>query len=316
MASLEVVVPKLAAAGAGNQVTATRYERLFTELGYRTQSVVEPTGQADVVVALNAYRSGPAISTVADHVPVVVVLTGTDVYRFMDEHPARVRGSLDRATRLVGLNDRVGDTLTTSDRAKLTIIKEGAAVGAPRRPDASAFDVAVIGHLRDEKNPKLVAEAVADLGPNSPVRVRHYGDAYSEQWSVWADAETAANTNWEWCGYVPRDELGEVYATSNLLVNSSEMEGGANVISEAVMARLPILASEIPGNVGVLGSSYPGYFAPDDANDLRTELLRLQADADRLEQLTAAVEERTQEFTEEREQQGWQHLLAELVGAN
>ena len=312
MAVIELIVPNLAATSAGNSVTADRYEKLFNAVGHATTSVAQPSGNADVVVALNAYRSASTISALDGDVPLVVVLTGTDIYRFIDEDPARVRSSLNRADRLVGLNDCVGDVLTSEDRAKLTVIKEGAIRGLPRQPNPEGFEVVVVGHLRDEKDPKLVAEAVAGLGPESTVQVQHYGDAYTDEWAGWARDETASNPRWSWQGVRPRHEIDEVYATSRLLINSSRVEGGANVISEAVAASLPILASEIPGNVGVLGPTYPGYFTPGDAAALRAELHRISTNHSRLAELVAAVESLQPEFTEEREQQHWAGLLAEL----
>ena len=49
-------------------------------------------------------------------------------------------------------------------------------------------------------------------------------------------------------------------ARSHLLVVSSAMEGGANVIAEAARIGTPVLASRVSGNVGMLGRNYPGYF--------------------------------------------------------
>jgi glycosyltransferase involved in cell wall biosynthesis len=57
------------------------------------------------------------------------------------------------------------------------------------------------------------------------------------------------------------------------------MEGGANVVSEAIRIGVPVLASRIPGNVGLLGAGYPGYFPPGDAAALAALLARAQADA-------------------------------------
>ena len=52
------------------------------------------------------------------------------------------------------------------------------------------------------------------------------------------------------------------------MVISSRLEGGANVVCEALRIGVPILASRIPGNVGLLGESYAGYFPVGDARAL------------------------------------------------
>jgi glycosyltransferase involved in cell wall biosynthesis len=56
------------------------------------------------------------------------------------------------------------------------------------------------------------------------------------------------------------------------------MEGGAHVIMEAVLSGTPVLASRIPGNVGMLGDDYAGYFEPGDAEGLAQLLRRCRSD--------------------------------------
>jgi glycosyltransferase involved in cell wall biosynthesis len=49
---------------------------------------------------------------------------------------------------------------------------------------------------------------------------------------------------------------------------TSTQEGGANVISEAIVAGVPIVASNIPGNTGLLGMDYPGLYPLGDERAL------------------------------------------------
>jgi len=42
-----------------------------------------------------------------------------------------------------------------------------------------------------------------------------------------------------------------------------------NVLSEAIVAGVPVLASRIAGNIGILGQRYPGLFRVGDARELR-----------------------------------------------
>jgi glycosyltransferase involved in cell wall biosynthesis len=75
------------------------------------------------------------------------------------------------------------------------------------------------------------------------------------------------------------------------MVIASRMEGGANVIIEAVTSGVPVLASSIPGNVGMLGEDYAGLFAPGDAPALAALIERSVADvrfAERLRRQCAA----------------------------
>jgi len=314
MAAVEVVAPALATALSGNAITAERYVEVFAELGHASKAVSHPGGEADVVVALNAYRSARAIeSAAAGRSLVVVVLTGTDIYRFLRSDPDVVLGGLARADRIVGLNDRIGDDLEPHHRSRLDIIHEGAAQSVVTRDAASTeFGVAVVGHLRDEKDPCTVAAAVRDLPTDSRVVVNHYGAAHTKEWAEWARAEVSANPRYRWYGEVPRERIASIYSRSRVLVNSSIMEGGANAISEAVMASLPILASDIPGNVGVLGDMYPGYFPVGDASTLRQALLGIEQRPDRFAELETAVVGLQQRLNLDVERRRWSALFTEL----
>ena len=99
------------------------------------------------------------------------------------------------------------------------------------------------------------------------------------------------------------------------MVLSSVMEGGANVLSEAIMASLPVLASEIPGNIGLLGKDYPGYFPVGDTLALRRLMARIEREPGFTRTLKIAIRARQGLFTVAAERAGWRRLLAELTPA-
>ncbi len=96
------------------------------------------------------------------------------------------------------------------------------------------------------------------------------------------------------------------------MVISSRMEGGANVVGEAVVAGVPILASRIPGNVGLLGRSYPGYFELGQTRELTRLLLRAETEPDFLARLRNHIRRRQPLFAPAREKRAWRSLLREL----
>jgi glycosyltransferase involved in cell wall biosynthesis len=106
--------------------------------------------------------------------------------------------------------------------------------------------------------------------------------------------------------------LRHVYVRARLLVLPSRMEGGANVISEAVVAGLPVVASDIPGSVGLLGRDYPGYYPVEDTQALRALLLRAESDPAFYQGLETACAGRRHLFTPEGEQARWAALLGEF----
>jgi len=99
------------------------------------------------------------------------------------------------------------------------------------------------------------------------------------------------------------------------LVQSSLLEGGANVVSEALAARVPVIASEIPGNVGMLGKDYPGYYETSDERELARLLHRVETDDTFYETLKARCEARRCLVLPEREHAALESLVKEAAQA-
>ena len=259
---------EFAGSRAGNRTTAVRWARMLRALGHRVEIATAYTGEkAEVMIALHAWRCAASIARFAEvwpQRPLIVVITGTDAYRFLAEDPLTTRRSLDLAHRLVGLHASIGDALPPAYHAKLRVIFQSAPAGLARRPYRRGLRICVAGRLRAEKDPLRPAWAVRYLPETSPIRVDHYGSAHDREWAAAAQAEMACNPRYHWHGQVSPGRLRRVLAHAHLLVLPSRMEGGANIVSEAVMAGLPVIASRIPGSVGLLGEDYPGYFPVAD----------------------------------------------------
>jgi putative glycosyltransferase (TIGR04348 family) len=313
---IRLITPAPPRSRAGNRATAARWAAILRRLGHRVDVSVDYAGErADLMVALHAWRSADAIARFADlHAgrPLVVALTGTDAYRFIGSHPEATLRSIALADRLVGLHDLIAETVPAEQRAKVRVIYQSARPIARRAPVKGAFRVCVAGHLREEKDPLRPAYAVRDLPAGSRLRVEHYGSAHTPEWAALAGAEMAANPRYRWHGEIAHGRLRRVYASSHVLALPSRMEGGANVISEAVVAGLPVVASRIDGSVGLLGGEYPGYYAVEDTVALRALLLRAESDPAFYADLEARCAARRSLFTPEREQAGWASLLHEL----
>jgi putative glycosyltransferase (TIGR04348 family) len=313
---VRLITPAPPRSRAGNRATASRWAAILRRLGHRVEVSVDYAGEpADLMVALHAWRSADAILRFAESYPgrpLVVAITGTDAYRFIHSDPEPTLRSIALAHRLVGLHDLIAETVPVEHRHKVWVIYQSAQPIARRRPAKRGFRVCVAGHLREEKDPLRPAFAVRDLPAASGLQVDHYGAAHTPDWAAAAQTEMAANPRYRWHGEIPHYRLREVYARAHLLVLPSRMEGGANVISEAVVAGLPVVASRIAGSVGLLGPDYPGYYPVEDAAALREVLLRAEADEDYYQSLAAACSSRRHLFTPEREQEAWAALLKEL----
>ena len=68
-----------------------------------------------------------------------------------------------------------------------------------------------------------------------------------------------ADSRYQWLGEIPHWQVRKKLARSHVMVISSKMEGGANVVTEAIAAGTPVIASRIAGNIGMLGLDYAGF---------------------------------------------------------
>jgi len=134
----------------------------------------------------------------------------------------------------------------------------------------------------------------------------------TEQMARRARTEEKHNSRYRWLGEISRWRVRRLIASSHLLVLSSKMEGGANVISEAVVDGTPVLASNIPGSIGLLGADYPGFYRFGDTEALRSLLLRAEADPIFYSKLLCRSVKLSALFRPARERASWRDLITEL----
>jgi putative glycosyltransferase (TIGR04348 family) len=268
------------------------------------------------MVAIHAWRSAEAVlrfKMLYPGRPIILQLSGTDIYQYISEDPEPTLRSMELADHLVALNSLAWRVVPKKFRKKLRVIFQSVSKSSgSRQPSRRHIDVCVIGHLRDVKDPLRAAEAARLLPPASRIRIVHIGRAYSAEWAAKATAEMAANPRYLWRDDVPRAAVQRLLQRSHAMVLSSHSEGGANVISEAVAGGVPILASRMDGNVGLLGAAYPGYFPVGDTKALARLLARIEHDPGFVARLHRAVARRAPLFKPEREVAAWRRLLAEL----
>jgi len=295
-----------------------RWTRILRELGHRVRTAHRYDGAgADLMIAIHAWRSADSIRNFRELYPdrpLIVALSGTDVYDYIDRDPAPTLRSLACADRLVALQELVRRRVPARFRAKVRVVHQSAAplpgVHLRRR---AGFDVAVIGHLREVKDPFRAAKAARRLPARSRIRIVHLGAAETPQWAAAAKTEMAANPRYVWRGDRPRAEVRRLLARARAMVLSSLSEGGANVISEAVTAGVPVLATRIDGSVGLLGREYPGYFPVGDTEALARLLNRIETDAAFLQRLQRAIARRAHLFRPALEKAAWKKLIDEVM---
>ena len=301
----------------GNWHTAARWARFLRAAGHTVRVQVEWDGRsADLMLALHARRSYAAIRAFTDAHPgrpLLLALTGTDLYRDI-RTDAQAQDALERAHRIVVLQDRGIDELSPAQAAKTCVIYQSAPDIAPRPARGDGFGVLAIGHLREEKDPFRLALATLHLPATSRIRATHLGRALDAAMTDEALRLQAALTRWRWAGDTPHGRVLARLARTQLMVISSRMEGGANVICEALAADVPVLASRMPGNVGMLGEDHPGYFPVGDERRLAILLDRAETDAGFLAALRRHGRARRERMQPAREAAALQALVAALAG--
>ncbi len=74
-----------------------------------------------------------------------------------------------------------------------------------------------------------------------------------------------------------------------------------------------MLASRIPGSIGILGADHPGYFGVGDTKGLAGLLLRAERDAAFLRDLRRRCKRLAPLFKPGAERRAWENLLHECV---
>jgi len=279
--NIVIITPAAAHSLGGNRNTAQRWGRLLRSSGYQVR--VQTTWDerpADLLIALHARKSHDSIKrfvSLMPHSPLVLCLTGTDLYRDIKTDES-AQESLRLATRIVVLQEMALHELAAAARGKTWVIYQSAKPVKPAAPLKNQFEIAVIGHLREEKDPFRCAMALGYLPQSSRIRICHMGRAMSAEMEKQALQWMEHVPRYRWMGELPHWRVRKQLARSRAMVISSRMEGGANVISEALTAHVPVIASHIPGNIGMLGKDYNGYYAVEDERKLARLLHRLETD--------------------------------------
>ena len=281
---VRIVSPASAAANNGNWHTAARWQRFLAPVAHADIVGVDADAgedaRSDLLIALHARRSAAAIARWRERrpqAPLVLVLTGTDLYRDLDVD-AGARHSLECASRVVVLQEAGLARLDGASRAKATVIVQSAPALRAARAAGDA-DLVAVGHLRDEKDPATLYRAARLLADDAVVpTIVHIGGPLDARLADEAQATMAACPAYRWLGALSHAAARRTIARARALVHCSRMEGGANVVIEAVRSGVPVLASRIDGNVGLLGADYDGYFPVGDADALAALIRRFCAD--------------------------------------
>jgi putative glycosyltransferase (TIGR04348 family) len=268
-----------------------------------------------MLIALHAYRSYSSIIAFHEHYParpIVLILTGTDLYRDMAIHNEVLR-SMEVSNQLIVLQASALDSVPEHLRHKTQVIYQSVVIDSPARVASADFKVTVIGHLREEKDPFCIARSLPLMPPDSKIYVLHLGMAMNGQMEIAARGYSQNLDRYRWLGAVSHADTLKALSSSCLMVISSRMEGGAHVVSEAIALGVPVIASDIPGNRGLLGDDYLGYYPVGNEAALANLLYSAETMPDFYSALKRQIDIRRDLVSPDREMQSIQGLMIQLL---
>ncbi|CAM3723257.1 selenoneine biosynthesis selenosugar synthase SenB [Polynucleobacter antarcticus] len=279
--NIEIVTPAAPGSLHGNRITALRWGKFIEQQGHSVAISESWSGKnRDMLIALHAYRSHDSIQRFKNahpDKPIILIMTGTDLYRDMANCP-EVLESMELANRIVLLQPSAMQSIPKKLQAKTLVIYQS--VKAIKRKSLLKRDflISVIGHLRAEKDPFCTARSLQDITPSSKIKVIHLGKSMNPEMKALAKGYSTQLARYHWLGEKSHAETLQYLSKSHVMVISSLMEGGAHVVSEAIAIGVPVIASDIPGNRGLLGDDYLGYFPVGNAKALAAVLQKAETE--------------------------------------
>jgi len=293
-----------------------RWQGFLKKLGHHVGISNRWSGKStDALIALHAYRSHASIAQfrkLNPNNPIILIITGTDVYRDMASHP-EVLKSMEMSDAIVVLQSAALAMIPKHLQTKTHIIYQSTKSVKRKALLKKSFLISVIGHLRPEKDPFCTPECLKYLRPESKIQVLHLGKAMSTEMKSLAKAYSKELKNYQWLDELSHSETLQQLSRSHLMVISSLMEGGAHVVTEAIAIGVPVIASDIPGNRGLLGEDYPGYYPVGDAKELAQILEKAEFEPSFYRSLEAHIKKRKHYVQPEFELNSIKALLNRLI---
>ena len=301
----------------GNAVTAKRMVNLLRDSGLA--AALHERGDAPLkakcLIALNGRKGAEEIFKFLQRQPdnpVIALLTGTDVNHPEMEQPDSItRKALELSTAIVSLHDGFAHRIPKHLLEKTEVIYPSVMLPDPLDHSPSKPPKVIIaGNFRAEKNPSLMMKAVREM-KESPLHFHAYGQGGDYQRDL--ERTAAECPHFYFHGVKEHDVLlGEMQA-AHVLLNTSTQEGGANAICEAIALGLPVVASRIAGNMGMLGENYAGFFPVEEVTKLIEILGRAAKNHDFYQLLKEQIATRAPLFSHQRETEQWVNLIHRML---
>lgn len=270
---------------------------------------------ANLLGTLAAWLAGVPVRVATHHYPMETI---SGAKRLAD----RLWGRLGIATRVVAVSQAVARSFARQGRRyrrRLAVIPNGVAL-APRRLDRAEarrrhglpvddFVLGTVGRLAEQKNQWVLLDAMASV-PDLHVAMVGTGPLEAELRARAAPLGDRIH----WLGALASEDIPDFLGALDLFVMPSLFEGMPLAVIEALHARLPVVASDIPTISEVVapddGPPAAVLLPHDDPGAWAEAIRALAADPDRRAALAEAADRVAGQFTFEAMADAYERLLA------
>lgn len=261
----------------GNTITVQRIADNLEHLGVETEivsttddSVIRSFPAADIVHGFHAYNFYKFLQKL-DQKPshYIVTITGTDLNQdlFNPDKRMDVLASLHGAEAVHVFDEKAKGLLAREIpelNDKIFVMAQGNQPSAPgvplftKEPDSFLFFLPA--GIRKVKNIPSAIEMLQELHLLHPqVRLWLVGPVLEEEEGKQVMDLVNRHKDWiRYLGQVPHEDMGSIYLETDAVLNTSLSEGQPATILEAMGYALPVLASDIPGNSGIISDGKTG----------------------------------------------------------
>jgi len=159
----------------------------------------------------------------------------------------------------------------------------------------------------------MAMHAALTLPADSRVRVLHAGAALDVRYAAAAHRTEERTSHYRWLGELTRARARQLMRQAALLFHPSLVEGGAQVVLEAIRSGTPVIVSDADGNLGMVGRNYPGVFPVGAVRAAKKLIERASTDRAFLRRLASACRARAWLFDPKVERAAVRDLVRELL---
>ena len=125
---------------------------------------------------------------------------------------------------------------------------------------ARPFQLIFVGRFHTQKNLFFLLDRLSELrNRNLDFHLHLIGDGPERAGLEQHVEKLRLSERVVWHGWLDKDSLNKAYQQADCMINPSLYEGMPNTVLEAMACGLPVIASNIPGNVDVVRDGVTGY---------------------------------------------------------